>query len=475
MSEAKELPPCPRCIELEARIAELEKIVAEQQKTIADLLERLNKNSKNSSKPPSTNPLSFKPAPTKKPSGKKRGGQKGHKRAVRPLVPPDRVNAVVDHYPEHCGHCRSKLFKAHCDPDPARHQVADIPPVEPDVTEHRLHAISCVRCGRLTRAQLPPEIPQGQFGPRLTAILALLSGGYRISKRGVQQLALDLFGLSISTGMVCKLQRRASEALEAPVNELAAYVKTQNNHVDETGWREDGKKAWLWVVVAPMVTLFRVARHRKAEVAKELLGHNFAGIVICDRYRGYLWIKQVQLCWAHLRRDFQAMIDRGGGSKTIGEGLLHVSDALFESWHRVRNEELARSTLQRYVTFLRHECREWLERGTACDNPKTAGTCREILADEPYLWTFVRTPGIEPTNNTAERTLRHAVLWRKCSFGTKSEVGSRFVERILSLNATCRQQSRDILETLTSCIDAHQRHTQSPSLLPIAAKSARAA
>lgn len=472
MSETKEIPPCPRCIELEARIAELEKIVAEQKKLIADLWERLNKNSKNSSKPPSTNPLNFKPAPPKKPSGKKRGGQKGHRRAVRPMAPSSKVSKVVHHYPKCCGHCAHGSLDHSSEPrEPTVHQVAEIPPVEPEVTEHQFHWSICLICGKLTRAPLPDDVPRGQFGPRLTAILSLLSGGYRIGKRGVRQLAQDLFGLTISTGMVCKLQRRAAEALQIPVAELAEHVKSQNNHVDETGWREGKKKAWLWVVVAPMVTLFRIARRRTAAVAQDLLGSDYRGIVICDRFRGYLWINKVQLCWAHLRRDFQAMKDRGGTSKPIGETLLDLSDTLFEWWHQVRNRELARSTFQQYVVALRKECRAILEQGATCGCAKTEGTCRDLLADEKYLWTFVRTPGIEPTNNTAERSLRHAVLWRKSSYGTDSENGSRFVERILTLSATCRQQGRDVLETLTACIAAHQTAAIPPSLLPQEARA----
>ncbi|MFO0949513.1 MAG: IS66 family transposase [Planctomycetota bacterium] len=467
MSETKDRPPCPRCIELEARIAELEKIVAEQKKLIAELFERLNKNSKNSSKPPSTNPLHFKPAPPKKPTGKKRGGQKGHRRAVRPLVPPEKVSQVVDHFPDCCQHCDRRLLDQSRDArEPTRHQVAEIPPIEPTVTEHRLHWKECAICGKLTRAKLPQDVPRGQFGPRLTAILSLLSGGYRIGKRGVRQLAQDLFGLTISTGMVCKLQRRAAEALEIPVGEVADHVKSQNDHVDETGWCEGKKKAWLWVVVAPMATLFRIARRRTAAVAQDLLGEDYRNIAICDRFRSYLWIGKVQLCWAHLRRDFQAMKDRGGTSQPIGEELLQISDALFEWWHRVREGTLARSTFQNHVATLRAECRDVLDRGAACDAARTAATCRELLTDEKYLWTFVRTPGIEPTNNAAERALRHAVLWRKCSYGTDSETGSRFVERILTLSATCRQQGRDVLETLTECIAAHQAAHIPPSLLP---------
>jgi transposase len=175
----------------------------------------------------------------------------------------------------------------------------------------------------------------------------------------------------------------------------------------------------------------------------------------------------VQLCWAHLRRDFQAMIDRGGAAKPIGEALLDHADALFAWWRRVRDGTLARSTLQTYVGPLRAAFRHDLERGLGCGCAKTAGTCRELLADEKHLWTFVWRAGIEPTNNAAERALRHAVLWRKSSFGTDSAVGSRFVERLLTVVATCRQQGRDLFAYLTACHRAALNRQPLPSLLPI--------
>lgn len=295
MEEPRELPPCPRCAVLEARIAELERTVADQARRIAELLERLNKNSSNSSKPPSSNSPAYKPAPARKSTGKKRGGQKGRKGTFRALVPPEKVSRIVDHFPERCQHCDTPLSsRVAADPKPIQHPVAEIPPIEPTVTEYRLHKVACKRCGGFTRARLPIDAPRGQFGPRLTAILSLLSGGYRIGKRGVRQLASDLFGLSISTGMVCKLQRRAAEALQQPASEIADYVKTQNNHMDETGWKEGGKKAWLWVVVAPLVTYFHLARRRTKNVAQQLLGENYDKIAICDRFSAYLWIAKVQ-------------------------------------------------------------------------------------------------------------------------------------------------------------------------------------
>jgi transposase len=455
--------PCARCLVLEARIAELEKIVAEQQKLIAELLERLNKNSSNSSKPPSSNPPWIKPLPPKPKSGKKRGGQPGRRRVERELAPPEKVSQTIDVRPERCSDCGAKLEGD--DPEPRRHQTVEIPPVEPTIVEHRMHALTCRRCRSVTKAALPEGVGPGAFGPRLSAFVAIGSGAYRLSKRSLKRLLADCFGLSISTGAICKQQRRTAEVLESPVAEVAEHVRTEHVNIDETSWLEGRLRCWLWTACTSSATLFRIAASRSAEVAKSLLGSAFPHVAMCDRYAGYLWIGRVQLCWAHLRRDFQAMIDRGRDGKPVGEALLSHAEVLFDWWHRVRDGTLARSTLRTYVGNLRAAFRDDLERGAECGGAKTAGTCRQLLADEPHLWTFVSRPGVEPTNNAAERALRHAVLWRKSSFGTDGAIGSRFVERILTVVATCRQRGRNILDYLANCHAAAQHALPIPSLL----------
>ena len=215
-------------------------------------------------------------------------------------------------------------------------------------------------------------------------------------------------------------------------------------------------------------TVFSITLSRAASVAKELIDPSARQVITTDRYKGYLWLplRQRQICWAHLIRDFQAMVDRGNAGGAIGEELLCCAEDLFTWWYRVRDGTLSRSTFRRYVAELRPWVRSRLEAGVACACARTAGTCREILAVEPALWTFVRVEGIEPTNNAAERALRHAVMWRKTSGGTASESGSRFVENILSVVATCRQQNRNVLECLTACLEAALRKTAHPSLLP---------
>jgi transposase len=433
---------------------------------IAELEARLNQNSSNSSKPPSSDPIGVKRKPPTPPSRKRRGGQKGHPRWMRALVRPERVASVTDCTPTRCRRCGHSL--AGEDAEPRRHQVAELPPIEPEVHEYRLHRLCCPRCKTVTSGVLPDGVPRTSFGPRLHAALSVLTGAYRLSKRQVAQLGSDLLGLTISIGMISKLERITAEVLGRPVAELAEAVKTAGAaNIDETGWRENGSKAWLWVVVTSLGIVFRIDRSRAGAVAAGMLGEEPKPIVISDRFPGYEWInlKSRQVCWAHLRRDFQAMIDRDGGGAEVGQQLLWQSNKLFESWHKVRDGTIQRSTFLQTVAWLRPMVRSSLESGAGCACPKTATTCAELLRLWDCLWTFTRVEGVEPTNNAAERALRHAVIWRRISGGTDSEVGSRFVERMLSAVATCRQQKRGVLDYLTRCHRARLGGLPAPSLV----------
>ncbi len=291
----------------------LERRVAELEQHVRDLTARVEQNSTNSSKPPSSDPIGVKRKPPTPPSKKRRGGQKGHPRRMRVLVPPERVASVTDCKPTECRRCRHPLSGV--DAEPRRHQVAELPPIEPEVHEYRLHRLCCPHCKAVTCGALPEGVPRTSFGPRLHAALSVLTGAYRLSKRQVVQLGSDLLGLTISVGMIAKLERITADVLERPVAELAEAVKAaEAANIDETGWREAHLKAWLWVVVTSVGVVFRIARSRAGAVAADLLGEEPKPIVISDRFPGYEWIelKSRQVCWAHLRRDFQAMIDRDG-------------------------------------------------------------------------------------------------------------------------------------------------------------------
>jgi len=433
---------------------------------IAALEARINQNSSNSSRPPSTEPLHVKRQPPRPTSAKRRGGQPGHERHTRELVPPEQLTSSLDLKPHCCTGCGHSL-DGH-DPEPLRHQVAELPEIRPEVIEYRLHRLTCPCCGTATRARLPADAPRGAFGPRLQAWAGLLSGAYRLSKRQVQRLFADLLGLSISTGMVAKLQRQAGEVLAGPMAEITEAVrKADAVHVDETGWREAGKKAWLWVAVAADATAFSIHRSRGHDGLEALLGEDPGRdqVIISDRFPTYTRAPNRQLCWAHLRRDFQAMIDRGSGGESVGRKLLEQSRWVFTWWCRLGQGSIARTTLGSYVAGLRGVVRHLLGEGAACACAATAKVCRKVLEAEEHLWTFAGVEGVAPDNNAAERALRHGVIWRKLSLGTASEAGSRFVERLLSVVETCRRRGESVASYLTACFVAKRAGQPIPSPL----------
>jgi transposase len=421
-------------------------------------------NSSNSSLPPSSDRFQAKRRPPRAPGEprKKSGGQLGHARQQRLLVPSAEVRETIPCKPTACRRCGQPLEGS--DPAPLRHQVAELPVVRPDVVEYQLHRLTCPCCSTSTSGVLPAHV-RGQFGPRLEATFALLAGRARLGLRPIVALAADLWGLNISAGMVSKLRERTADALWVPWVEVACHIRNYNVNIDETTWRENKKRVYLWTVVTAQATLFRIAKGRTRQVAEELLGKKYAGVATCDRLKSYWWIKRLQWCWSHLRRDFQAMIDRDNAGKRIGEGLLRESNKLFHLWHQVRKGTRSRKSFQRAIKPVRYCVRVLLQRGVACSCAKTAGTCRELLNHEDWLWTFVDVEGVEPTNNVAEQKGRQPVLLRKTSGGTASATGSRFIERVLTAVHTCLQQGKKVLDYLYECIQASRHNRAPPPLL----------
>ena len=280
----------------------------------------------------------------------------------------------------------------------------------------------------------------------------------------------DLFGVKMSVGSVSHCEQITSHALKKPVAEAQVYVQAQSvKNSDETSWYEgpSRKKAWLWTAFTQQVTVFLIRTSRGTAVAKELLGQAL-GVLITDRWCAYAWWPMAarQICWAHLKRHFQAFVDWGGPAKPIGQALLDEEKQLFTWWHRVRDGTLARSSFQSYVVALRGRVKTLLKQGTACGHAKTMSMCREILTLEVAMWTFVRVPGVDPTNNAAERVIRALVIWRKICFGTHSPEGSRFVERMMTVACTLKQQGRNVVDYVTTSVEAAIRGQCPPSLLP---------
>jgi transposase len=442
--------------------AVLAAVIAALEIQIADLKASLKQDSSNSSRPPSSDPPGREPAPPRKPSGRKRGGQPGHRRNDRIRLEPDEV---VDVKPDRCRRCGESLEGD--DPGPIARQVFEVPDVRPHVVEYRLHRLTCPRCGASTCGAASAGAGVG-YGPRAQAVCAVLAGEGRMSKRRVAGAMRGLFGLPIGPASVCELERRTAEAL-APIHaELLGHIRELPANVDETSWPEGRRKGWLWAAVAKGLGVFRVAASRSRDAFEALMGRSPPAVVTSDRYSAYSHLppEKRQACWAHLRRDFRAMIDRDDVGSAIGEELLLHADVLFDAWPKVRAGVLARRTFgARTLPWLRREVRELLGAGTRCGSTKTAATCREILKVEGSLWTFATAEGVEPTNNDAERALRHAVCWRKTSFGTDSADGSRFVERMLTTVESCRRQGRDLLAFLVQAVEAHRSGATPPSLI----------
>lgn len=438
------------------------------QAEVAGLRERVQQNSRNSSKPPSSDPPQKRPSvQPERGQGRRRGGQKGHRGHGRPLKPLDQVNQVVVSKPIACHQCGALLLGQ--DPTPRRHQVSELPRVSPVITEYQLHRLTCLSCGAQTSGEWPAEMPCGSFGPRTQALVGYLGGRFGMSDRDVQELMSVVFQTDLGLGSVPAQEQQVSAALAQPVQEAQDYVRQQPYaNVDETGWRQMTRHSWVWVAATTLVTVFVLVGTRSAWGLKRLLGADFQGIVGSDRWSAYQGLDPLrrQICWAHLKRDFQAFVERGGDSTLIGTLLLKQLNLFFALWHRFKAGHLSRSEFQAAMLPIQVEVKSLLLIGTYLDHPRTRKTCQNILKLQPALWTFVSQEGVEPTNNAAERPLRRAVIWRKRSFGTQSEAGSLFVERILTAVITLRQQQRDVLDFLTDACQAHISALHPPSLLP---------
>jgi transposase len=439
---------------LTARVAELEAKLAKLQGATPA----------NSSKPPSSTHPHDKPPPSKPKSKRQRGGQPGHPKHQRPLLPPEQCQQVIPLVPPACRRCGRSL--AGVDPEPLRHQVWELPEIRPIVTEYQRHRLVC-SCGCSTCAELPPGVPTGQAGPRLIAFAALLMACFRQSKRRAAQFLGMILNQPASPAWLVSLQNLAAEAVKPAYEELARQLPDEAApHIDESPTKEGSAKAWVWTFVAATFTFFACRTSRAADVLQELLTRDFTGVIHCDRARMY-WSygTRLQWCWAHLKRDFQALIDSPcHTNKRLGHDLMRPTKELFALWKKVRDGTLSFTTFQKRMQPIRQQIDALLLRGYF--NALTHGFCKELVEHKNNLWTFVDIEGIELTNNAAERALRHAVIWRKLSFGTQSARGSRFVERLLTVVETCRRQSRNTFGWLSTAIECHLDGQPAPSLLP---------
>ncbi len=432
---------CTGCEERDAELARLREQLAVQAAELAALRTRLDALTKRLPKRPpeppkptaAANSTTTEATPQRKP-----GGQPGHPPHLKQLLPRERVQQVVPLVPTTCRHCQHPLpNEAQADdPAPTRHQVAELPPQLVEITEYEVQARTCGHCGRITKAELPAEVRRSTVGVRLAGFFAYLVGRQHLSKRGVEELSEEVLGAPIALGTVANLEQEMSAALAAAHAEAMKAVRgAPVKHLDETGWKQGGCKRWLWVAATSQVAVFLIHQLRNVTVLYRLLGETMIGVLVSDRLHayGHVPLKQRQLCWAHVKRNFEKLLEWGGKAQELGEALLKIEKKVFELWH-------------------------W----------RVKGFCTRLGAVQAALWTFVKIPGVEPTNNHAERLQRPAVIWRKCCYGCSSAAGCDFVARLLTVVHTLRLQQRPVLDFLAKALQAHRAHQTPPPLLATA-------
>ncbi len=434
-------------------------------------------NSSNSSLPPSSDSIKIKAEKQKerldwkKKTSKywkepKHGAQPGHIGRGRSLIPVDKVDKVISLYPdESCSHCQSKVKGRQLR---RRKQIFDIKNGSGFVTEYQLYGGQCSKCNKRYCAKLPSDIPSGLFGDDVIAKISLLTGKYRLSKSEVKDLLNDFFKLQISTGSISNAEHKVSVALKPCVDELAIEVNKQEViHADETSHFNKGNLCWLWVATNTMLTLFKINPNRNTNAAMLLLGKDFSGALIADRYAAYNFIPsdRRQYCWAHLKRDFVKLSEHQDSKvASLGFSLVTNLKAIFSNYRKIKNKTakiyqpiLLRRAIARFYSKLRS--------GRNLDDDKTRKPCIKLLKNRKSLWLFYHNANVEPTNNHAERQIRHAVIWRKKCFGTQSVRGMFYVERILSVIKTCQQQNLNCFDFIKKSLIAKREGSQTLSLI----------
>jgi transposase len=466
-----------RVAEQQARIVEQDERIAKLEAMVAELTERLGQNSRNSHLPPSSDsPAARRGRKDKKKSQgqRKRGGQQGHQGAHRELLPPEKVSKFVDLFPSQCENCWATLPQVP-DPSAKRYQQTEVPPIEPHTTEWRRHEVQCGSCGFKTRAAYDEtKIPASAFGPRLMAIMALLTGVYHLGRRRAVDLLSDIVGVRVSLGALSSVEARVGDAVQPAVDEAWVQVsQAEVKHTDGTSWYQTGLTMALWTIATTAATVFKIVADSSKKTLEPLYGERL-GILVSDRAKALnFWaMERRQICWAHLLRKFISFSERDGPAAVFGQQLLDYTGLVFEYWHNYKAGKLTRETFVARMAPVQQQVAAALAQAVAANIAGLSGSCANVLEHEAALWTFVDNASVEPTNNHAEREIRAFVLWRKRSFGTQSARGNVFAENLMTVAHTARKQKMDVLAFLTQCCDAHLNKTQVPSLVHAALAAA---
>lgn len=464
-----------RIEELEEQLRIRDARIAELERQVAELLTKLGQNSSNSHLPPSSDTPDERRKRRNKDKAnrkkRKRGAQEGHAGSHRTLVPEDKVNKFVDLFPPECESCWRPLPQVP-DSSPKRYQQTEIPPIHPYTTEWRRHAVDCPDCGYRTRAPYDEQvIPTSSFGPRLMAIMALLTGVYHLSRRKAVALLSDTMGVQVSLGALSTVESRVSDAVQPAVDTAwQQVVRADVKHTDGTSWLQAGVTMALWTVATTAATVFKIVPDSTKVTLQALFGA-LRGILVSDRAKALtFWaMDRRQICWAHLLRKFVSFSERDGPAAEFGKQLLDYTGLVFEYWHDYKTGKLDREKLIAWMAPVEQQMEALLIRASATDIAGLSGSCADILLHKQALWTFVVTEGVEPTNNHAEREVRAFVMWRKRSFGTQSLRGNVFAENLMTVAHTARKQNRNVLAFLTACCEAQRDHKNAPPLFGAAA------
>ena len=454
---------------MQAEIVSQRAEIAALKAQVAELLARLNRDSSNSSKPPSTDPpWHTKHKPPRPATGKKPGGQPGHKPHNRALLEPS-PDEVYDCIGEQCPHCQAVLDESTIVAGKeALHQVVEVVS-EPLVQNYFQKLHKCGKCGRKSRGRLPVEAPPTAAGPRLQAIITMLISQCHLSRADTKGAISQMFGVDLSVGAIHDITERAAIGVKPAVQDVAqALIAAATKHCDETGWRHCNKRAWLWVVSNPTIgAYFHIDDRRNREAFAQLLPE-LRGLIHTDRWGVYDIIAALlhQLCHAHLRRDMQALVDLKGSAGDLGTAFLAASDAMFKVWHRFKGGDIDRAAMLVEMLPVQADWRKLAERAKAHEHKKVRALGKDLLKQWDSLWPFLSHDGAEPTNNHAERVIRPSVLLRKTNGGTHSLIGSDFVSRLQSVIVTAKCQGLRLVDWLTGVFKALWAPVELPRLLP---------
>lgn len=442
-------PVCKYIEVLEKSILQFSATVSEMTARIEKLEDQLNRNSQNSNQPPSTDPFFKKPELKKKDTKRKAGGQKGHKGHRQQLLDP---TESFDVRPTECT-CGNRQFDQ---VEPYyTHQKVELPEIKLQVVHYILHKGRCCRCGKTVAANVDDEHRFG-YGPRMSALIAELSGMQGISRRAMQQFLTSVLGLPISTGAIQKVIDRMSAAISPAYDKIAQTARNQYvGYIDETSWFKCGKLQWLWVMVTATVVFYLVHPNRSGKAFRALI-QDWQGILVSDNFSVYKnWIYKRQNCLAHFIRKAKKL------SESSNEQLSKFGDQILSHLQLLCHFAKAPPSKKQWTHFyLRFVWLLILYSGADNEAGKLA---RSLGAVMDTLWTFLEEHGVEPTNNRAERALRFGVIWRKRCFGSQSDKGQRWVERILSLKETCRIKNTPSFPILVDLAKAHFKE-QKPNL-----------